>query len=253
MDIKHIGNKSIGIMYMTFGQTAAKCARESMTSLQLLGIRIPTVSVGDCPVQGTEFIKWQGKSPFVEGDVAGKFYAGEVKPFLYELSPFDYTLYIDADTKFMKTPMPGFQLLEKYDMALWRSEYPNFVTLQIIQDMDPRLGFSQKCADDCINEFGIEYCGIICSGIIFFRKNPEVKILMATWYTEWLKYKAWDEQSPLIRAMYFQRDRVRIKSLGYEWNNRHIRPESVINHLWGTGVARPKDDPHPSQAFGITV
>jgi len=244
-----IHGNTIGLIYMTFGQKAVASAERSYNSLKKIGYDIPAISVGDTPVPGTTFIEWKGKSPWVEGDPAGKFYAGEVKPFLYDLSPFDYSLYIDADTEFERSPMPGFEELKYNDMLLWRAEEPHYLSLSIIKDFDPRLGFSKQAAIDTVEMIGEKKSGIICSGIIFFKKKASVAQLFKDWYQEWLKYKAWDEQTPLVRAIYFHRDDVVVKSLDGRWNSKSMVNHAIIRHAWGTGRARLDDDPHPSMVI----
>jgi hypothetical protein len=245
--ITTIYGKTIGIIYITFGERAARGADRSMTSLRNLGISIPAVSVGDFPMSGYPFFKWIGKSPWVKGDPAGKFYAGEIKPYLYGLSPFDLTLYLDADTEFRQSPLSGFAELGESDFLLWQAREPNFRSVEIIREFDSRLGFSQQCVEDTLKEIPEPFNGIICSGIIFFKKKPAVAELFIDWYKEWLKYRAWDEQGPLIRALYQHKDDVKFKPLNGYWNSHSLSRKSIIYHYWGSGDVRSKNDPHPSK------
>ena len=114
-----VDGQSIGIIYMCFGVKAAAAVGRSMASLRGVGLDIPVCVVGDTRVDGAQFIEWTGQSPFDARQRQNfQFRAGRVKPFLYGLTPFERTLYIDADTEFMGNILPGFEMLGDFEMAL---------------------------------------------------------------------------------------------------------------------------------------
>src|SRR4026209_1673111 len=99
----HIDGKSIGIIFMCFGLKAGAAASRSIFSLRRLGYNYPVTVVGDRRVNGTEYREWIGESPFDLSQRDNfKFRAGRVKPLLYQCSPYDWTLYVDADCVFMQ-------------------------------------------------------------------------------------------------------------------------------------------------------
>ena len=242
-----IGGKSIGIIYMAFGEQSARAVKHSVGTLRERGSEIPVAVVGTTPVRGTDFIQWNGHTPWYdkEEDKTHRFFAGYVKPFLYSLSPYDYTLYIDADTEFRRNPLCGFELLQQEDFLIYQAP-PGAASIRIVQNKKLFNGFSIKCAMDTIEDAlknGEPEPGVICSGIIFFKKSPSVNQLFKDWYSEWLKYFAWDEQLPLIRVMRKHKD-VKIGILSSHWNcNTEDLRKQIIHHEWGKGAAR--DDHFP--------
>ena len=244
-----IGGKSIGIIYMAFGEQSARAVKHSVSTLRERGSEIPVAVVGTVPVKGTQFIQWIGHDPWFdrEEDKSHRFFAGYVKPFLYDLSPFDYTLYIDADTEFRRNPIQSFNRLEQEDFLIYQAP-EGMASIRIVFNKKLFNGFSLECAQDTLNDthFANEpEPGVICSGIIFFKKTPGVKNLFEDWYTEWLKYFAWDEQLPLIRVMRLHEGKdVIVGRLTSLWNcNTEENRRQVIHHEWGKGAAR--DDHFP--------
>ena len=239
-----IGKHTIGIVYMAFGQNSANAVANNINSLHRLGIDIPATVIGNTEVPGAQFIRWEGKNPFRKNpdDPDHTFFAGYVKPEIYRLSPYDYTLYLDADTEIRKDPMNGFRLLEKNDFAIYQSR-PDQFTIEIILDK-PEIynGFSIECAKDTVEEAKAARepsPGVICSGIIFFRKSPAMEQFFKDWATEWKKYFAWDEQGPLIRVMRKHEGvDVVISRLSAWWNCNSDNKEQIIHHDWGVGIAR---------------
>jgi hypothetical protein len=119
--VTQVDGESVGIVYVAFGEKAAQAVRVSAMSLRRVGLQMPICVVGDTPVAGMEFIRWTGESPFDARQRSHfQFRAGRIKPFLYGLSPFDRTLYLDADTEFMADITPGFEALSAYDVAIAR-------------------------------------------------------------------------------------------------------------------------------------
>jgi hypothetical protein len=239
-----IGKHTIGIVYMAFGQNSANAVVNNLNSLHRLGIDIPATVIGNTEVPDTNFIKWMGKNPFRKNpsDPDHTFFAGYIKPEIYNLSPYDYTLYLDADTEFRKDPMNGFRLLDKNDFVIYQSR-PDQLTIEIIVEKPEMYnGFSIECAKDTIEEAKEARepsPGVICSGIIFFRKSPAVAQLFKDWAIEWKKYFAWDEQGPLIRAMRKHEGiDIVISRLNAWWNCNSDHKDQIIHHDWGVGIAR---------------
>lgn len=246
--VEKIGNKSIGIVYMCFGWKAAREIGKSLESLRGIGLEMPVCVVGDplpsppLPLRGTsnaahlwEGVQWKGESPF-DGEQAKNFQfrAGRVKPYLYDYSPFDYTLYIDADTEFMADITPGFELLDEHDMAVTEE------TLSLGQLYNKKLaGWEINLVerDATIEELGGDAkLKFINSGVIFFKKSKAAQETFAEWGRQWLRFQQWDEQLALMRAMNAVKGKY--KALSVDWNNPHREQAKVIFHNYGRGVAR---------------
>ncbi len=233
--IERVQDESIGILYMCFGEKAAREVRKSMESLRSVGLQIPVCTVGDRPVRGAQFIEWKGESPFDVSQRANfQFRAGRIKPQLCELTPFERTLYIDADTEFMSDFLAGFELLGEYDMAL-AEELLNIGQLY----NKPRAGWEINILerDATIDELGgNREMKFLNSGVIFSRKNEQVQRLFEAWGRQWLRYQQWDEQLALMRALH--ECPVNYKALPVDWNHPHRNKAKIIFHNYGRGTAR---------------
>lgn len=236
--VEQVDGESIGIVYMAFGSKAAKGVDQSVESLYRTGLEIPVTVVGDTPVNGMSWVRWQGEDPF-DPTKARKFQfrAGRVKPYLYDLSPYERTLYIDADTEFLQDIIPAFEMLSECDLAVTEEK----LTLNQL--------YNQKLAgwelnlverDETIKELGGDgRRRFINSGVIFFRKSKAVKAVFQEWGKQWLRFQEWDEQLSLMRAIH------KVKKLNYcalpvEWNNPHRVEEAIIFHNYGRGTVRCK-------------
>lgn len=231
--IEKVSDESIGILYMGFGQRAASEIRKSIASLRNVGLKIPVCVVGDTPVRGTQFIAWEGESPFDASQRKNfQFRAGRVKPFLYGLTPFERTLYIDADTEFMSDIMRGFELLNEYDMALAEE----LLTISQLYNK-ARAGWEINILerDATIAELGGD-TQFLNSGVVFFRKCPPVAGLFEAWGRQWLRWQQWDEQLALMRALH--ECPVNYKALPVDWNHPHRQKAKIIFHNYGRAVAR---------------
>ena len=110
---------SIGLIYMAFGEKAGQAVKKSVATLKRLGFAYPVTVVGDVKVDGFNFVRWNGESPFDPLQKKNfQYRAGRIKPFLYELSPYKRTMYLDADTEFLQDIYRGFEFLDDYDTAL---------------------------------------------------------------------------------------------------------------------------------------
>lgn len=234
--IRTINGQSVGIVYMAFGKKSAEGVISSANSLRCVGLDIPICVVGDTPVEGMQFIEWPGQSPF-DGKCAQNFQfrAGRIKPGLYELIPFERTLYIDADTEFMsKKVLDGWKYLDDHDMALAQE------LLEIGQLYNkPRAGWEINIKErDATIKFlgGDPKVKFLNSGVIFFRKSDVTAKVFKAWGEEWLKWQQWDEQLSLIRAIH--RCQINIKMLDPEWNHPHRDQAKIIFHNYGRGVVR---------------
>jgi len=225
-----------GIVYMSFGAKAGAAIAKSIASLRKTGLKYPICVVGDTPVAGTQFVKWEGESPYDAKQRNNfQFRAGRVKPLLYGCSPFERTLYVDADTVFMKSIEEGFGYLDEFDMAVTEEK----LTLGGL--------YNKKLAGWEINirerDVTIDETGgdakrkFINSGVVFFKKSAQIEKLFCDWHTEWVRFQEWDEQLALMRAIHTNQD-VTIKCLSVKWNNPQLDSGTFIYHAYGRGVVR---------------
>jgi len=232
-----------GIVYISFGIEAAETAKRSIDSIKKLGINIPIVSIGSTKVIGTDFIKWTGNNPWRNETLSPKlwFAAGEVKPHLYDLSPFEYTLYLDADTMIRKDLTLGFSFLDDYDICV-ANHYGDMRLKNVWKDpryFSPEHSDKRAERDATIKLLGDENTPFINSGVIFFKKNYAVQQVFTDWYLEWIKYRAWDEQMALHRAIH-KCPRIKVRYMPEIWNKKFEDDQTIIWHKMGGGSARNK-------------
>jgi hypothetical protein len=227
-----------GILYMCFGERAKEEVKKSIASLRSLGMKYPIAIVGDTPVEDTEFIQWEGQSPFDCDRKKGlQFLAGRVKPFLYRLSPFQKTLYIDADTRYKKDIRLGFDYLNTFDIAI-AQENQDLQTLHNPSPEDVNISWYHHMEEvqASIKELGDPTLRFWNSGVIFFKKGKPIEKLFENWYSEWMRWQQWDEQFSLLRAA--SRTKVNIKRLSIIWNCPRDRGDIFIFHCYARGAAR---------------
>ncbi len=221
---------------MSFGVKAAQAIAKSVVSMRKLRLDYPVCVTGDTPVRGMQFIPWEGESPFDASQRHNfQFRAGRIKPRLYQVSPFERTLYIDADTTFIKPIQAGFELLDQYDVAVTEEN----LTLKELYNKK-LAGWEINIQErdlTVIETGGVSTRKFINSGVIFFRKNNQTEKLFDDWHSEWMRFQQWDEQLALMRAMHGNQD-VKVKHLSVEWNNPHMNAKAIIFHNYGRGVVR---------------
>jgi len=246
--------RKAGAVYIAFGDEARKMAKYSRESLACVS-KMPTVVIGD----GKDAdIKWEGPSPWGNTLRGGeRFLCGRVKPALFGLSPFRYTMYVDADTTFLADPGLAWNLLDNgYEFAVaiagdrQRSlaesqfnEQERWDTKAYFEDgqMVVGRGSLRMCA-----KFGhVPYYN---SGVMFWKRCETVERLFAVWAEEWAKYGDWDEQIALERAVF--RTRPRMVLLPDTWNSKDLHIAKVVHHAYGHGAARSPIPRRPKKQGG---
>lgn len=222
---------------MAFGVKAAASARRSIFSLNRLGLNLPVTVVGDARVMGTNYLEWIGESPFdLTQRTNFKFRSGRVKPFMYQCSPYDYTLYVDADCTFMQGVEDGFHALADNDLVV-TEERLSLAELYNKQLAGWEINIQER--DTTVIEIGGDDAQkFINSGVFFFRKSDALSKLFCDWHTEWMRFQEWDEQLAFTRAIYANPE-VNIKRLAVNWNSPHLyEKDCIIYHPYGRGQIR---------------
>ena len=231
-----------GIIYIAFGENAQREAGNSIASIHGAGVSIPIASVGDIEIADTTFIKWDNPPPFC-GNGNLSFRAGEVKPFLAKLTPFENTLYLDADTTIRKDFTVGFDYLKDNDVCVAYHVKPNGKTWFVDEIFsNPRL--SAPVSDRSIEErdltqkmIGDKRMPFINTGVIFFRASKTTRIFFETWYREWKVFSGWDEQMAFHRAI-CRCQEAKILLLPPIWNQKYENKDTIISHRMGKKSAR---------------
>ncbi len=232
--IEQVEGESVGLVYMAFGPKAALAVRKSVATLRRVGFDYNVCVVGDTPVEGFQFVPWTGESPFDPTQRKNfMFRAGRVKPFLYELSPFKRTLYLDADTQFLGDISAGFNLLNDTCLAITQ-EYLTVGELYNKFMAGWEINIEERA--QTIKEGISPDEPFVNSGVIFFKKTNKAKETFSLWHKEWMRYQQWDEQLSLMRAIYqVQPERI---YLSPKWNDPQIHEDTIIFHDYGHGHVR---------------
>jgi len=220
-----------GVIYMTWGEAAMADADKSMTSLWKHSPGMPVFVVGDREAEA----HYQGKAgvtfhyvaidPFKNASSQG-FLAGRIKPLLAKLSPFDQSLYVDADSEFSTSPEPAFAFLERWDFLVAETE------TRSLKDSIAGIAESKWTA----NWLGTPHLLYHNSGMLFWRRNAATDRLFDLWSEEWQRFSGWDEQVPLLRALL--RSDALYLTVPYTWNCREGKKAVLLHHRFGTKSAR---------------
>lgn len=225
--------KERGIIYMAWGENAIAQAKQSIYSVRRFLPEMPVMVVGDADTvealaDDKSILSYVCQvDPFDADQKKGyKFLAGRIKPLLYEISPWEKTLYVDADTYFQRPPAEGFQLLSAWDMAIAETE-----TRTLAEGIAGR----EEC-EATAAEFGSGLLLYHNSGMIFWRRNQRTKVFFERWSEEWRRFQGWDEQVALLRALL--RTDVLFHTLPYTWNHSVLAECYLLTHWFGAGDAR---------------
>lgn len=135
---------------------------------------------------------------------------------LLNWSPYQDTLYLDADTRIRGPLDAGFQILDDgWDMAMVPSTNQG-------EDWLWHIGKEER--QETYNYYEFQTVQLQ-AGMMFVRKNKATEALFARWSDEWERY-ADQDQGALLRAL--RESPVRIFLLGRPWNGG-----ALINHLFG--------------------
>jgi len=222
-----------GVIYMTWGHTAMKEADRSMGTLWKYNPAMPVLVIGDAAAEAhykaskKVIFKLIKTDPFDETrPQSQQFRAGRIKPLLYNLSPFDQSLYVDADSQFQSSPNFGFSLLDKWDFVVAETE-----TRSLLNSI---AGLQET--HWTANWVGTPHLLYHNSGLLFWRKNKVVEKLFQLWSNEWLRFQGWDEQVALLRALL--RSEAVFLTVPYTWNCREGTKTMLLHHWFGTKAVR---------------
>jgi len=141
---------------------------------------------------------------------------------LLEWSPFDYTLYIDADTRVFQDVSAGFEILrDGWDAVIVPSSQQGDDFLWHIGDEDRTATIEALHTEQFLQ---------LQAGVFFVAHNARTKHFFNVWYTEWQRYENQD-QGALLRAL--QVAPLKIWLLGRLWNDNRRGKGAVIEHWFG--------------------
>jgi len=220
---------------MCWGEPAMKEAEASMRSLWKKEPDMPVLVVGDgetCDRVAAHFAGREQVSthkcyvdPFTSQTAFG-FKAGRIKPLLAGISPFEQSLYVDAETEFKISPKIGFDLLEHWDFVVAEAEIRSLANSFLDHTEADRTAAWLKTP----------YILYHNSGMLFWRKNDATAHLFELWASEWLRFKGWDEQVALLRAL-LKSDALFL-NVPFTWNCRGPKGAYLLYHRFASKTAR---------------
>lgn len=136
---------------------------------------------------------------------------------LFNWSPFDHTVYLDADTQVYQSIDVGFQMLaDGWDIVISPSQN---------QDEYEWLWHCGKVDKaETLKALGFQALQLQ-AGVFFMAKNERTEALFEAWRTEYSMY-GFQDQGALLRALY--QHPLKIWLLGRPWNGG-----AVIGHHFG--------------------
>ena len=205
---------SRGVCYIAYGSPSIREAYRSMESLKKVS-DLPVALICEKPtsISGIEHVPFEDQS----------FGARRVKVMLDLLTPFEQTLYLDADTRVLSDAIAkGFEILDQgWDLVLAPSENQGSLVFAHI-DQEER----QYTSESLENTLPLQ----LQAGVMWFAKTDRSAALFQAWRKEWLRFKKHD-QAALVRAL--DRTACRIWILGTAWNSRR---GAIVDHRFGRAV-----------------
>jgi len=191
-----------GVVYISQGLRAQAEVILSLRSLHQFH-SWPVTVFGDLPVRGAEFIN------VIDPGRPGRF----IKTSLGKLTPYKFTLFLDADTRVLGDIGAGFDILQDgWEFAMVHSP-PGALGVRMLVPQEQAT----------MTKFGpMPMCN---TGVLYFRRCPSVDQFFTVWHNEWLKYRQHD-QGAFLRAMH--RVPLRLWLLGRAYNSGNL-----VQHLFG--------------------
>ena len=194
-----------GVVTVAYGARAQQAARTLVKSLQRFHPGLPVSVVGES-VPGARLIRFRSKGR------PGRW----AKVNLDLLSPYEATLYMDADTRARGDLSKGFDILgDGWPMAICLSKMQADNWLWHIDPEERGV---------TLVELGARFPAL-GGGVFFFRRCPEISKLFEHWREEWERWQDQD-QAALLRA--FCRDPIPVWNLGHTYNTG-----ALVKHDFG--------------------
>lgn len=194
-----------GVVYIAYGRRAVTEATASLFTLR--GFHDWPVAVIGERIRGCAHIEWPSIG------TPGRW----AKVNLDVLTPFDETLFLDADTRIHDRLDAGFRLLAHYDLVLVPSRPQHGEVLSHL-----------TAAERAVTLEGLLDPLQLNTGVMWFNRNAAP--LFAVWREEWQRWKDKD-QGALLRAL--ERRPTPYAILGAPFNDMH---GTVVEHRFGAAA-----------------
>lgn len=210
---------SQGVVYVAYGDKAQQEAAYSIDTLRESNPGTAVAVISDYRLADMTGI--QRLDPYEHYhffDLTNAQKARYRKVHLYEYTPFDYTLYVDADTRIYGDLSPIFDILrDGWELVITPGQ----------QYGDEWLWHVDKAEREYTAESIGYYAQVLAGGVFGFRKTEAVELFFKYWQADWYVYKG-EDQAALLRALYASP--VCLWLLGKPFNGA---PGAVVSHLFG--------------------
>lgn len=198
-----------GVVVVAYGDKARSEANSCLRSLVSTNPGLQAVVISSLPL-----LDWPTITA-IDHDPGARV----AKLTLDSLSPFDYTCYLDADTRVHGSLDSGFAIVEDgWDLA---------IALSARQGNDLLGNCSVEDRQATYVAFGCDHLLAFQAGVMFFRRGEPITRLFSTWRDEWSRFHQMD-QAALLRALL--RAPVRVWLLGRPWNGGKTH---LVEHRFG--------------------
>jgi len=197
-----------GVMYVAYGRKAYNEAVASIETLRKFH-DWPVLVVGDKPIKGAKHSNWKDRG------TPGRW----AKVNLNRVTNWEYTLFLDADTRIHGDLSLGFTLLERgYDLVMVPSRPQHNEMLRHLGKQERRTTMRELPLDPLQLNTGVMWFG------------PGATPLFELWSKEWERWKDKD-QGAFLRALY--KHPVNLAVLGWPFNSQN---GEVVEHRFGKCV-----------------
>lgn len=210
---------SRGVLYIVIGKRPlyVNAVRRSATSLKRVMPDIPIALVSDGEIDGP----FDHRIPIAETDPA-KIAPGDfpcrAKIIGMKQTPFEQTLYLDADTSVLADLGEVFELLDGFDAALAHGQ-----------------GRVAHAFDEIPEAFPEFNCGVIA-----YRNTPFVQSFLDDWLREYdalAPEHPWNQDQPSFRRLAYRTAGLRIATLTSEFNRKfdtagYVKGRVRVLHGW---------------------
>lgn len=198
-----------GALYVAYGKAARQEAAQSAETLREHNPDLPIATISDKAIAPYRHIR------FKEPGNGARW----AKLQMDKLTPFDNTMYIDADTRVKGNLMTGFDILnDGWQMVIAPSTRQKTDVLGHLSTEDKACTLETLGCNEPLN---------LQAGLLFFRKCEAIHRLFELWRTEWQRFQDQD-QGALLRAL--QEQPVKVWQLSWLWNSHN---GEIMEHNFG--------------------
>ena len=203
-----------GVVYVAYGEQAIVQVRLSIRGMREHNPGLPICVISDAAL---ERIGREAPPEFIyheDTDIGARWPKLNVD----KLTPFENTLYIDADTRIAGNIERPFELLEAgWELCACPTSYQGI-------EAHGHVNAEERAAT--FEEVGT-HAQVIQAGVMYFRRCSAIHKLFATWRAEWKRWEDQD-QAALVRAL--AKRPVKLRTLSRDYNDANGR---LVKHRCG--------------------